>query len=136
MQKIGFWILGLLFFSFLTGCQSVQTDSTRGKDWDYTVVPTADIPQDFAEEIEQKKVNSFQMTYEDGVYLYIAVGYGEQNSGGYSIQLQGLYEKGEDLCVETTLTGPEDDVVVSDKASFPYIVIKTEKTDKNVVFSQ
>ncbi len=136
MKKLRILMLGLLMLSMFSGCQSVQNDSQRGKDWDYTVVPSADIPEDLAGEIEQKKINSFQMTYEDGIWMYIAIGYGEQESGGYSIQVQGLYEKGEDLCVETTLTGPAEDDVHSDKTSYPYLVIKTEKTDKNVVFSQ
>jgi hypothetical protein len=136
MGKIKVWVLGLLLFSLLTGCESVHSESSRGEDWDYTVVPTADIPEDFQTEIQEKKVNSFQMTYDDGEYLYIAVGYGEQESGGYSIQVEGLHEKGEDLCLETTLTGPGEDVVVSDKASFPYLVVKTKKTEKNVVFDQ
>ncbi len=134
MQKIRVWIAGLLLISLVTGCQTVSNDQERGKDWDYTVVPTADIPEDFLNEILQRKINSFQMTYEDGEYLYIAVGYGEQSGGGYSIQMNGLYEQGEQLCIQTTLTGPPEDAIVSDKASFPYLVIKTQKTEKNVVF--
>ncbi len=107
---------------------------SRGQDWDYTVVPTVDIPEDFSKEIEEKKINAFQMTYDDGAYLYVAVGYGEQDSGGFSIQVLGLYEKGENLCLETSLAGPGEGTVVSDKASYPYIVIKTQKTDKEVEF--
>ena len=119
----------------LTACGSPeQKKSSRGEEWEYTVVPTADIPADFAKEIEEKKINAFQMTYDDGAFLYAAVGYGEQAGGGFSIQVLGLYEKGENLCLETSLTGPGEDEVVSEKASFPYIVLKTKKTDKEVEF--
>lgn len=135
MWKAGF--LCLLFVVVLSGCEKVgqgSTGGTRGKDWNYTVVPVKDCPEDFLKEIEKKKVNELQMTYEDGAYLYIAVGYGEQSTGGYSIKVQGLYEKGENLCIETSLVGPEEDDVVRQKVSYPYIVIKTEKTEKNIDF--
>lgn len=122
-----------LFACSLMGC-SEEKESERGKDWDYTVVPTADCPADFLSEINKKKINAFQMTYDDGEYCYLAVGYGEQETNGFSIKVLGLYEKGESLCLETSLVGPEEDQVVSNKKSTPYIVVKTQKTEKKIEF--
>lgn len=119
----------------LGGCETVNREGARGSDWDYTVVPTADCPEALKTEIENKKMNAFQMTYDDGEYTYLAVGYGEQEKGGFSIQVLGLYGKGEGLCLETSLNGPGEDEVVSNKPSCPYIVIKTEKTEKEVLFT-
>ena len=127
-------LLLLTLFCGLTGCGSAKEGGERGKDWDYTVVPTADIPQEFLKEIDSKKLNAFQMSYQQEEYLYIAVGYGEQNSGGFNIKVVGLYEKGAALCFETSLNGPGEDQVVSEKASYPYIVVKTQKSDKEVKF--
>lgn len=127
-------ILSLLLTWNLTGCETVKEGGEKGKDWDYTVVPAADIPDDFRNEIDVKKINAFQMTYQEAEYLYLAVGYGEQASGGFNIQVVGLYEKGDDLCMETSLKGPGEDEIVSDKASYPYIVIKTQKCEKEVKF--
>ncbi len=134
---------GYVFFVFLvmfvmtsvclTACGQ-QKEEKRGKDWDYTVVPTADCPKDFLTEIEKKKINPFQMTYDDGEYRYLAVGYGEQETNGFSIRVQGLYEKEEALCMETSLAGPEEDQIVSNKKSYPFLVVKTHKTEKKVVF--
>ncbi len=126
--------LFLAFFCVLTGCEAPEEGGERGKDWDYTVVPTADIPQEFLKEIDSKKLNAFQMSYQEAEYLYIAVGYGEQSSGGFNIRVVGLYEKGTTLCFETSLNGPGEDQVVSEKASYPYIVVKTHKSDKEVKF--
>lgn len=106
----------------------------RGKDWDYKVVAVRDCPEDFLKELEEKKVNEFQMTYMDGEYLYIALGYGEQVTGGFSIAVRGLYEMGDKLCFEVELLGPRKDEVVKEKASYPFIIIKTEKTDRKVLF--
>lgn len=55
----------LVFACSLTGC-GAEEKSARGKDLDYTVVPTADCPADFLSEINKKKINPFQMTYDDG----------------------------------------------------------------------
>ena len=118
---------------WLTACGRDQK-AKRGKDLDYTVVPTADCPKDFLNEIEKKKINAFQMTYDDGAYRYIAVGYGEQETNGFNIRVQGLYEKGNEICIETSLTGPDEDSIVSHKKSFPFLVIKTQKTEKKVNF--
>ncbi len=118
---------------WLTACGQKE-EAKKGKDWDYTVVPTTDCPKDFLAEIEKKKINPFQMTYDDGEYRYLAVGYGEQETNGFSIRVQGLYEKGEALCMETSLAGPGEDQIVSNKKSYPFIVVKTHKTEKKVEF--
>lgn len=119
----------------LTGCGEEKASSSRGKDLDYTVVPTADCPADFLAEINKKKINPFQMTYEDGVYCYLAVGYGEQETNGFSIKVLGLYERGDRICFETSLVGPEEDQVVSRRQSTPYLVVKMQRTDREVDFS-
>lgn len=128
-----FLALFIVVSLWLTACEE-NTEEKKGADWDYTVVPTQDCPEDFLEEIEKKKVNAFQMTYDDGSYRYLAVGYGEQEKNGFSIQVQGVYEKGEKLCMETSLMGPDEELVVRDKKSYPFLVVKVKKTEKKVEF--
>ncbi len=124
-----------LFLLFLTvGCQKETGSAERGKDLDYTVVAVRDCPEDFLKELEEKKITPFQMTYMDGEYLYIALGYGEQPTGGFSITVHGLYEMGDKLCLEAELLGPSKDEIVKEKPSYPYIIVKTEKTEKEVLF--
>lgn len=118
----------------IAGCEKETKSTERGKDWDYTVVAVRDCPEDFLKELEEKKVNAFQMTYMDGEYLYIALGYGEQATGGFSIAVRGLYESGDKLSFETELMGPGKDEVVKEKPSYPYVIVKTEKTDREVLF--
>ena len=66
----------VVLFSFgmclFSGC-GTEKEGKRGKDLDYTVVPTEECPADFLAEINKKKINPFQMTYEDGEYCYLAV---------------------------------------------------------------
>lgn len=133
-QRWGIRILCFLCLFFFTGCETVKKEAEKGKDIDYTVVPTMDIPADFAHEIDKKKINPFQMTYDDGTGTYIAVGYGQQENSGFSIQVVGLYEKGENVGIETSLVGPEDGEIVSQKESFPYIVVKIQQKCGKVEF--
>lgn len=135
MRKSGIVVVLLLCMMILViGCEKETEQAERGKDRDYTVVAVRDCPEDFLKQLEEKKINAFQMTYMDGESLYIAAGYGEQPTGGFSIAVRGLYELGDKLCVETELLGPGKDDTVKEKASYPYIIIKTEKTDMEVLF--
>lgn len=97
-------------------------------------MPPKDVPEDFLRETEEKKINEFQMTYMDGEYLYIALGYGEQSTGRFNILIHGLYELGDKLCFETELTGAGKDETVKEKSSYHYIIVRTEKTDREVLF--
>lgn len=133
-KKIILMMVVICVIVCVAGCEKEEESKERGKDWDYTVVAVRDCPEDFLKELEEKKVNAFQMTYMDGEYLYIAIGYGEQATGGFSIAVRGLYESGEGLCFETELMGPGKDEVVKEKPSYPFVIVKTEKTEKEVAF--
>ena len=133
-KKISLLLVAVLAVMLIAGCEKETKSTERGKDWDYTVVAVRDCPEDFLKELEGKKVNAFQMTYMDGEYLYIALGYGEQATGGFSIAVRGLYESGDKLSFETELMGPGKDEVVKEKPSYPYVIVKTEKTDREVLF--
>jgi hypothetical protein len=134
MKKITALLLVVTILISLSGCESKTESAQRGKDRDYTVVTTRDCPEDFLKEVEEKKINAFQMSYLDGEYLYVAVGYGEQATGGYSIAVRGFYELGDALCLEAELLGPGKDETVKDAPSYPFLIIKTEKTEEEVIF--
>lgn len=116
------------------GCQVQECDKDKLKDLDYTVVEKEEIPEEFLNIIEGKKNEEFKLTYAEGENLYIAVGYGEQNTGGYSISVNELYLTSNSIYVNTSLMGPENDEKVTEGLSYPYAVIKIEYMDKNVVF--
>lgn len=119
----------------LCGCGQTSTGQKEaGTECDYTVVATRDCPEEFLKNLEEKKINPFQMTYQDGTYLYMAVGYGEQKTGGYSILVKKLRETKDKIFLNTELRGPSKEEVVLEKPSFPYVVIKMENKSKEVVF--
>ncbi|NLC17703.1 MAG: protease complex subunit PrcB family protein [Clostridiales bacterium] len=104
------------------------------RDLDFTVVEDADLPGELKELIEEKKAEPFKISYSNKDNLYIAVGYGKQNSGGYSISVDELYLTNNAIYIDTNLIGPSSDDVVSQGVTYPYVVVKLEYIDKRVVF--
>lgn len=117
----------------LFGCGIEKTDGNRLQDLEYEIIED-EIPKELAEKIEEKKSADFKLTYENDKYLYIVKGYGEQETGGYSIQILDLYLTQNAVVLHTNLKGPSKDEVKNAAPSYPYIVIRIEHTDKNVIF--
>lgn len=119
----------------LSGCAATQDTPEKIRDLDFTVVETEEEPQALVEIISEKKEEPFQMSYTLGDNLYIVVGYGAQESGGYSIQVNECFETESSIYVDTTLLGPESQEEITNMVTYPYIVIKTESIpDKMIEF--
>ena len=117
----------------LFGCGIEKTDGNRLQDLEYEIIED-EIPKELAEKIEEKKSADFKLTYENDKYLYIVRGYGEQETGGYSIQILDLYLTQNAVVLHTNMKGPSKDEVKNAAPSYPYIVIRIEHKDKNVIF--
>ncbi len=133
MKKIGY-ILLLCILLGMAGCSEGTEEPRKLKDLEFTVAAEENIPQELKDIIEEKKAAPFKITYEDEGWLYVVIGYGEQESGGYSIQVNDFYETANAIYADTNLIGPQDTDIKSDTKSYPYIVLKTEQIGKNVVF--
>lgn len=101
---------------------------------DYTVVEEADVPKELMEIIKEKKGGEFKLTYLAEDALYVARGYGEQPSGGYSIAVEDLYLSGTDLCLRTTLIGPAADEKVTTAVTYPFLVLKLQPMETETHF--
>ncbi len=101
---------------------------------EYQILGEKDIPQEFLGIIEEKKQTGFKLTYTDEESLYIAIGYGTQETGGYSIAVNDCYLTKNALYFSTTLIGPMKGEKINQVKSYPYIVVQTKNWEKNVVF--
>lgn len=117
----------------LSGC-IVQQGRDKIEDLEFTVMDPADLPEELQQQIAARQEEDFSLTYSDEEYLYIARGYGEQETGGYCISVDQCYRTRNTICVKTTLTGPEAGENVNTAPSCPYIVIKLELRREEVVF--
>lgn len=87
-------------------CGKKQDAMEKIKDLEYTVIAEDNIPKELRAKIGEKKENAFRLTFEDQGFLYICMGYGEQQTGGYSIAVNGLYETANAIYIDTNLIGP------------------------------
>lgn len=126
----------LLGIGILTGCTEKKDPLQKIKDLEFTVIAEENIPEEFLKAINEKKTEGVKMTYQDDGFLYICIGYGQQESGGFSITVNALYETENAVYFDTTLLGPQPGEVDEKKKSpsTPYVVVKTEFIDKPVVF--
>lgn len=125
------WAVCILLF---TGCTLLSEEKIKLRDLEFTVVSEEKIPEQLKTIIEEKKTQAFQITYTDNKNLYICIGYGEQETGGYSIAVNELYLTDSNICVSTSLLGPEPDEKNTPAPSYPVIVIKTEFLEQTVMF--
>ena len=94
----------------------------------------AAIPEELAATIDARKESDFEISACIDGYTYIVKGYGKQPTGGYSIRVDRLQTNGTDMTMASTLIGPSAGEAVNKLATYPYIVIKTEATDNNILF--
>ena len=71
----------LLVSVLLSGCTILQSQK-KVQDLEFTVVRPEEIPETLKSRIESKLEEKFTLTYRDSEYLYIARGYGQQETGG------------------------------------------------------
>lgn len=127
--------IGLLGMVCLTGGCRREADRTRKlRDIEFTVVEKSRLPEELSQMIEAEKAEDFRVTYADEGYLYIARGYGRRDTSGYSIEVAALYETENAVCIHTKLLGPSKEEKVTKSAVYPYVVVKMEWIEKNVVF--
>lgn len=126
-------LLCMGIFCGLCGCSLMSTEEVKLRDLDFTILGEEMVPAELATMIEERKADAFKMTYSDNQNLYICVGYGRQETGGYSITVDELYLTEEAIFVQTTLLGPDVSEKNNKTPSYPYIVIKTEYLDQPVI---
>lgn len=128
------WCLVMLIIWILTGCGVQTQDEEKISDLEFTVLDPEKIPEELRDVLEEKKITPFKVTYEDEGYLYICVGYGEQQTSGYSIIVEDLYLTSNAVYVDTELLGPGKGEETAAASTCPYIVLKLRDVEESVVF--
>ncbi|MCI9573134.1 MAG: protease complex subunit PrcB family protein [Lachnospiraceae bacterium] len=119
---------------FVSGCTLTSQEKIKLRDLNFTVLSQEMIPEQLLPILEEKKAAPFQITYTDNANLYICVGYGEQETGGYSIAVDELYLTDDEIIIDTSLLGPEPSEKDTPQPSYPIIVVKTEYLEQTVAF--
>ena len=139
MEKHG-WrslLLGLLIAAaalIASGCTADKAEKEKVRDLEYTVIGEADAPQELQQILAEKRTQPFKLSYSDDRNLYIVVGYGPQNTGGYSIAVEELYLTDNSIVADTELLGPQKGEAAAPETSYPLIIIMTEYLESPVIF--
>ena len=133
MRKKYLLLLPLIVL-ILTACSVRKADDKKLRDVEFTVLDKEDVPEEFMAKIEEAKEGQVKLSYADRGYLYIARGYGQKDTSGYSVEVRRCYETENEIHVETGLLGPGKEEKILKKKTCPYVVIKTEYTDKQIEF--
>ena len=127
-------LLSVMLLLFLSGCNVKKEDGEKVRDLEFTVLGENDVPQQLKTILAEKRTQPFKMTFTDEQNLYIAVGYGPQQTGGYSIQVEELYLTDNAIVLDTELMGPGKEEAVAPETSYPTIIIRTELVENPVIF--
>ncbi|MBQ3061490.1 MAG: protease complex subunit PrcB family protein [Lachnospiraceae bacterium] len=132
MKKYIF-LSGVLLIAIYMGACHSKTSDEKVDDVEFTVCDDSKVPKEFLGEINKKKEQTFVSTFSDGEFMFIAKGYGRQETGGYSISVTDLYYTKDKIVMKTKLVGPGQKDLVLRGATYPYIVVKMEYSQKDVV---
>lgn len=114
---------------FIFGCSEMD-DNQKLEDVEFSVI--TEIPEPLQKMIEEKKQAPFQFSYTDGEVMYLVVGYGEQSTGGYSIEVPEVYVTAKNLVIDTNLLGPDGKPI--GVKSYPYVVVMIENQELPVLY--
>lgn len=134
MRRYGIWLLLLGAILLLAGCSAAKKQSDQHQDLECTVLKEDEIPQPLAEVIEENKTKEMKLSYEKDGMLYIARGFGEQKTGGYSITTKYCYLDEDGIHIRFELLGPSAGETLPEEATWPYIVVRLEKSGESILF--
>ena len=134
MKKTGMILLLLLSVLCLAGCQAGKLDDQKLRDIEFTVVDKDEIPEELQDEIEDAKSEEMKLSYGEKGYLYVVRGYGIQDTTGYSVEVNECYETENGIYIRTSLLGPGKEEKILNKKTCPYVVIKMEYIDKQIIY--
>lgn len=117
-----------------SGCSARRADREKTGELEYETVDGPELPETLRQKIEKEKDEPFLLAYGDGGRLYIALGYGEQESGGYSVRIEEAYETEDAVCIRTCLTGPDEGEEVLREAGYPWAALEADYTEKRILW--
>ena len=119
---------------FICGCQMQEAKAEKIQDVEFVLVEEDALPEELLAKIEENKATDMKLVWKSGESTYIVRGYGEQETGGYSIQILELYQTKNSVILKTNLLGPAKGSVKNTSPSFPYVVLKTKTLPETLIF--
>lgn len=133
---MGCLMLGIVFGlgGQMQGCNMKIVPQEEKSEVSFTIISKECLPESLSKLIEERKEEEMKLTYVDQGNRYIIIGYGKQDSGGYSIYIKDLYKTENALYVDTCLMGPKEKEETQEVASYPVMVLRIQEMGLPVVF--
>ena len=124
-KKQSMWKTFALAFCLLLsleagGCVRQEKKNSEQHELEIKVVTEEAIPEELMSLIEKNKKTPFRLTFADQGKLYLAE--------------DRLCETQETVYIHTGLLGPEKGEEKKEIATYPYVVVELEETEKNIRF--
>ena len=118
----------------ITGCSVRQEPKDKLRDLEFSVLDEKDIPAPLMEVIQKNLKTEMKLSYQKDGELYLARGFGEQETGGYSIAVTQVYLAEDGIHGKFQLIGPDRGEKLTETPSYPYVVIQMEDLGKSIHF--
>lgn len=112
----------------------MKVEEEKVQDLEYTIVNQEDQPEEVQLLIADNKTSKMKMSYTDQGLEYIIIGYGAQETSGYSVEVLEVYESENAVYVITNLLGPLSGEDIVELPTYPYIVICIQENQKPIVY--
>lgn len=120
--------------SLLCGCTVIKIEEEEIQSLDYAIVREEAQPEEVQILIEENQDGKMKMSYIDQGVEYIIIGYGAQETSGYSVEILSVYETENAVYVSTNLLGPMSGEAVIESITYPFVVIAIEENEKPIIY--
>lgn len=128
-----FFLPAAFLLALLSGGCGLYREEAGGWPRSYEETAEEELPEALKERISGEREEPFLAAYGDGTWLYIAVGYGRQETGGYTVRVESLTETEHTLRIRASLTGPGSDAEAAGAAGAPFAAVRTAYTEKRII---
>lgn len=133
MRYKGKWILLFIILCVIqVGCIKKEEEGKR-QNVMYAICKRNVIPTQLGKLIDEQKDETFHFTYTTGDFTYYVIGYGKQPGYGYKIKVKEFSADQTHIYIDTTLVGVIKEHQMKG-TSYPYIVLKSQFYEKDVIF--
>lgn len=138
VKKKVFLTIGIsLFLLYLCCACTLFKEAEEGEKVEYDICDESMLPQELKDIISSKQEEAFNLTYSNNTYTYIVICAGTQNRNDVGVEIEELYKDDNAIYVEGILrqTASAGDAA-ENTVSFPYTVVRIQKTTCPIIFEQ
>ncbi len=129
------WLLTAMVMC--VGC-TIFKESGDGERLLYDICDESMLPDELMAIIDSKKQGAFNLVYSNQTYTYIVMAAGKQDRDDVGVEVEKMYKDKNAIYVESLLRqlATPGDTVSGDGISYPYTVLRIQKTNIPIIFKK